>query len=120
MQVDFEKGGVKALDATGKTLLMKSGDPVAAEALKIREALQRHFSPDHGFDQVTRINYFDGIKISFANRDVGHIRPSGNAPQLRFYSNADSQERADGIVQVAIAETDGILRQMEKELDTIV
>ena len=120
MQVDFEKGGVKAIDATGKTLLMDSGDPVATEALKIKEALQRHFSPDHGFDQVTRINYFDGIKISFANRDVGHIRPSGNAPQLRFYSNADSQERADGIVQVAIAETDGILRQMEKELDTIV
>jgi phosphomannomutase len=56
----------------------------------------------------------DGVRIYFTNGDVAHIRPSGNAPQLRIYANGDSQERADRIVQLAVREPDGILRQLER------
>jgi len=45
---------------------------------------------------------------------VAHIRPSGNADELRIYAVADTQERADAIAAMSVAEPDGILRRMEK------
>ena len=55
----------------------------------------------------------DGVRIYFANGDIAHIRPSGNAPQLRLYACADTQARADEIVATGIREPDGILRRLE-------
>lgn len=79
-----------------------------------RAALADFFSADRGFGKVTGINALDGVRIFFDNGDVAHLRPSGNAPQLRIYSVADSQERAAQIVSMAIAEPDGIFRTIEK------
>ena len=62
-----------------------------------------------------RINVLDGVRVYFHDGDVAHVRPSGNAPQLRIYANADSQARADEIVKLAVCEPDGILRQLERE-----
>jgi len=61
-----------------------------------------------------RINVLDGVRVHFRNGDVAHIRPSGNAPQLRIYANSDSQARADAIVEFALREPNGILRQLER------
>jgi phosphomannomutase len=44
------------------------------------------------------------------------MRPSGNAPQLRIYSVADSQERADTIVHIALEEPNGIFRTIQEGL----
>ncbi len=41
-----------------------------------------------GLDQT------DGLRITHENGDIVHLRPSGNAPELRCYAEADSQERA--------------------------
>jgi len=54
------------------------------------------------------------VRVHFHNGDVAHIRPSGNAPQLRIYANSDSQARADQIVELGLREPDGILRQLER------
>ena len=56
----------------------------------------------------------DGIRIHFDNGDVAHVRPSGNAPQLRIYAVAGTQERANEIVRLALSEPDGILRNLER------
>ncbi|HET8669166.1 MAG TPA: phosphomannomutase [Candidatus Saccharimonadales bacterium] len=77
--------------------------------------LGSYFSPDI-FGEVTRIDALDGIRIFFSSGDIAHLRPSGNAPQLRIYSVADSQKRADEIVARAIAEPDGIFRKLEADL----
>jgi phosphomannomutase len=61
-----------------------------------------------------RINVLDGVRLYFNNGDVAHIRPSGNAPQLRIYANSESQARADQIVELGLSERDGILRQLER------
>ena len=79
-----------------------------------KATLARFFTPAFGFDEIARINVLDGVRIYFHNGDVAHIRPSGNAPQLRIYANSDSQARADEIVELAIRERDGILRQLER------
>jgi phosphomannomutase len=79
-----------------------------------RATLERFFEATDGFDRVTRINVLDGVRVTFGNGDVAHVRPSGNAPQLRIYANADSQARADAIVEAGLREPDGILRRLEK------
>jgi len=37
----------------------------------------------------------DGVRVLFDNGDVAHVRPSGNADELRIYTVADTQARAD-------------------------
>jgi phosphomannomutase len=78
--------------------------------------LSRFFTPASGFDDIARINVLDGARIYFRNGDIAHIRPSGNAPQLRIYAVSDTQVRADQIVDYALREPDGILRQLERAL----
>jgi phosphomannomutase len=81
----------------------------------VREELGRFFTAAEGFGDIRGIDATDGVRITFENGDVAHLRPSGNAPQLRMYSVADTQERADKIVALALAEPDGIFRRMERE-----
>jgi phosphomannomutase len=40
------------------------------------------------------IDRTDGLRIHFAGGDIIHLRPSGNAPELRCYTESDSAERA--------------------------
>ena len=90
--------------------------PVTAEEaeklLSIRGRLQSHFTRNRGFGEISRLNYLDGLRIHFDNGDVAHIRPSGNADELRIYAVADTQERADAIATLGVAEPDGILRSL--------
>ena len=81
-----------------------------------KATLMRFFTPALGFDDIARINRLDGVRVYFRNGDIAHIRPSGNAPQLRIYAVSDSQARADEIVEIAVREPGGILRQLERAL----
>jgi phosphomannomutase len=81
---------------------------------KTKAALTGFFTPALGFNEIARVNVLDGVRIYFDNGDVAHIRPSGNAPQLRIYAVSDTQARADRIVEVAVSEPDGILRCLER------
>jgi phosphomannomutase len=83
---------------------------------RCKSTLMGFFTPTLGFDDIVRINVLDGVRVYFRNGDIAHIRPSGNAPQLRIYAVSDSQARADGIVECAVREPDGILRQLERSL----
>jgi phosphomannomutase len=92
-----------------------------AASLKIVAALTesathipKFFTPANGFSAVARVDTIDGVRIYFANGDVAHVRPSGNADELRIYAVADSQVRADEITRLGVAEPDGILRQLER------
>jgi phosphomannomutase len=44
--------------------------------------------------KVESINTTDGIRINFSNGEVIHLRPSGNAPELRCYNEAATEKRA--------------------------
>ncbi|TVY55587.1 Phosphomannomutase [Lachnellula cervina] len=81
---------------------------------RIRRELQNIFSAEFGFDQVKQILYTDGVRIIFSNGDVAHFRPSGNADELRIYSVADTQDRADFIASQGVAEPNGLLRRLEQ------
>ena len=92
---------------------------VSSEApgfMGLRKDLSEFFTSDLGFGSIARINYIDGLRIYFSNGDVAHVRPSGNADELRIYAVADTQARADAIAQGGVAEPDGILRRLERAL----
>ena len=92
-------------------------DPRAQAMRQKREMLQKLFSADKGFGRVTRINTQDGVRCYFGNDNIAHIRPSGNAPQLRIYAQARTQTRADTIVAMGIAEPDGLLRSFARLIE---
>lgn len=46
------------------------------------------------FGPVASIDMTDGVRITFASGEIAHLRPSGNAPELRAYTEADSRDRA--------------------------
>jgi phosphomannomutase len=74
--------------------------------------LAEFFGRDRGFGALLRVDETDGLRMIFEGGDVAHVRPSGNAPQLRIYAVADSEARASAIVKMAVAEPDGILRRL--------
>ncbi len=111
-EVTFEAGGrVHGGRGAGAGAAPLSG-VAAATWLERKATLSRFFTPALGFDEIVRINVLDGVRIFFESGDIAHVRPSGNAPQLRIYANSDSQARADQIVELALQEPQGILRQM--------
>ncbi len=114
IEVEFAGNG-HVIDRSPAATPAAALEPNLAEEWRERKrALSRFFAPALGFDEIVRINVLDGVRIYFRNGDVAHVRPSGNAPQLRIYANADSQARADQIVELAVREPDGILRQLER------
>jgi len=93
-----------------------SGDPQNPELETIRERLAKFFTAAMGFGKITHVDYTDGVRVLFDNGDVAHVRPSGNADELRIYAVADTQERADAIAAMGVAEPNGILRSMERSI----
>lgn len=51
----------------------------------------------------TQIDTTDGLRTTLANGDVVHLRPSGNAPELRCYTEAGSTEKAQQLLQQTLA-----------------
>jgi len=97
--------------------LVKRFSPTGESGLEcIRRQLETFFTPQMGFGEIARLDYTDGVRMIFATGDVAHIRPSGNADELRIYAVADTQARADAIAEMAVAEPAGILRRMEKSI----
>jgi len=64
---------------------------------------------------VKTVNLIDGLRLIFESDEVIHLRPSGNAPQFRVYTNADSQTRADELVEAAI-KPNGYIEVLLKQL----
>jgi phosphomannomutase len=93
------------------------GASPAAAGVAIRKDLTLFFTPAMGFANISHVDYTDGVRILFANGEVAHVRPSGNADELRIYAVADTQSRADAIAAMGVAEPAGILRMMERAVD---
>ena len=114
VEVEFDDAGDVFDRSRANAIAFPLAPAPAADWLRRKAALARLFTAALGFDDIARINVLDGVRIYFHNGDVAHIRPSGNAPQLRIYANSDSQARADQIVELALREPDGILRTLER------
>lgn len=65
------------------------------------DALQHFFGAVLG--EVVAVDTLDGLRVTSAQGEILHIRPSGNAPELRVYSEADTSARAIALNQQCIA-----------------
>lgn len=48
------------------------------------------------------IDRTDGVRVSFSNGEILHLRPSGNAPEFRCYTEAATPERAVELCERAL------------------
>jgi phosphomannomutase len=48
---------------------------------------------------VVDVNKTDGLRLTLDNGNIIHLRPSGNAPELRCYCESDDQSLADELVK---------------------
>ncbi|WP_192244170.1 phosphomannomutase [Mesorhizobium silamurunense] len=60
-----------------------------------RDALQQFLAP---FGTVAEVDETDGLRVRTLAGEIIHLRPSGNAPELRCYSEASTESRATAIV----------------------
>lgn len=65
-----------------------------------RQALEAFFGADLG--RVKSVDCTDGLRVTLANDEVLHLRPSGNAPEFRCYAEAAAPERASALVHWAL------------------
>ncbi|OJY28909.1 MAG: phosphomannomutase [Rhodobacterales bacterium 65-51] len=52
----------------------------------------------------------DGLRLTLASGRVVHMRPSGNAPEFRLYVEAESPERAEGLLRQGLDRLSHLLR----------
>jgi phosphomannomutase len=52
-------------------------------------------APNSG--SVSSIDMTDGLRVTFENDDIVHLRASGNAPELRCYVESDTTDRAEAL-----------------------
>jgi phosphomannomutase len=65
-------------------------------------AQAQHMMAPHA-GEIVDINITDGLRLRFNNGDIVHLRPSGNAPELRCYTESDTQENAKILCEQCLA-----------------
>ncbi|MDK1389256.1 phosphomannomutase [Sinorhizobium sp. 8-89] len=74
-------------------------------------ALLAHLKASEGalsyrFDKIGRVmamNDVDGLRLTFEGGRILHIRPSGNAPEVRCYVEADDRDTAEHLLSEGLA-----------------
>ncbi len=51
---------------------------------------------------AAQMNLTDGIRVTLQNGAILHLRPSGNAPELRCYTEADAPEEAERMLRATL------------------
>lgn len=65
-----------------------------------QEAFRKQFGVEYG--DIEHQDLTDGLRATFATGDVVHLRPSGNAPELRCYAESSTLEKAKVLVQMTL------------------
>jgi phosphomannomutase len=60
--------------------------------------------------EVSEVSDVDGLRFTLRSGDVIHYRPSGNAPELRCYTEAATAERADALLHWGLKAAEGVVR----------
>ncbi len=56
-----------------------------------------------GFDlEINNVDETDGLRITFIDHSIIHLRPSGNAPELRCYAESNAETKAIQLAEKAL------------------
>ena len=81
--------------STAKIAELSSGNE-----LKDKRTIERVFR--EYFGNVVSLDSTDGLRITFDSGEVIHLRPSGNAPEFRCYTEADLESRAVEMTKICL------------------
>lgn len=73
---------------------------LAGESDLLDKIISEYFD---GQNALQSIDTTDGVRVTLANEDIVHLRPSGNAPELRCYTESSSEEHAKKLNQYCIS-----------------
>jgi phosphomannomutase len=62
--------------------------------------------------KITGIDVTDGVKLTLSTNESLHFRASGNAPELRCYSEASTIERAAHLLQLGLAKAETAIMEI--------
>ncbi len=65
------------------------------------------------FGELETVDLTDGLRMTFEDGDVIHVRPSGNAPELRCYTEADTHDRAISLLYSTLSILDSWRRRSQ-------
>jgi phosphomannomutase len=83
------------------------GLPTESSAALIAELRSDSHARDRLFATMgdeAGIDLTDGLRVTFTSGEIAHLRPSGNAPELRCYAEAATEARALEIVRAILAD----------------
>jgi phosphomannomutase len=75
----------------------------------VHQVFGESFGSFQGMDRT------DGVRITFASRDIIHLRPSGNAPEFRCYTESSSERQASELNEAALAKIRAALARIMHE-----
>jgi len=90
--------------ATEKSVAILAKFNSGSEAVD-KTAIEKMFGGICG--AVASLNRTDGLRITFTNEEIIHLRPSGNAPEFRCYAEATTDARAREITSLVLAKISG-------------
>jgi phosphomannomutase len=73
-------------------------------------AMQQALGLEHA---ITEVDTTDGLRVTLENGEIVHLRPSGNAPELRCYVESVSNERAEELVANTLRSLQGTMTASE-------
>jgi len=79
---------------------------LVARLTKDRSARDR-FLAGFGQDRLSGTDTTDGLRLTLSSGRIIHLRPSGNAPELRFYAEAETHDAAKRLLMTGLE----VLRQ---------
>ncbi|WP_417414578.1 phosphomannomutase [Hoeflea sp.] len=68
---------------------------LVTELSKDEAARNRFFEP---LGQVSGVDVTDGLRVALESGEIVHLRPSGNAPEMRIYSEAATEALAHDLI----------------------
>lgn len=80
-----------------------------AESIKLSNYMSEWFADSSAMFEETgmknigfieNVDYTDGVRMTFDQGDIVHLRPSGNAPELRCYAESSSLDKAEKLVEL--------------------
>ncbi|BCD91209.1 hypothetical protein fh0823_13480 [Francisella halioticida] len=72
---------------------------MAGESDLLDKIISEYFNSN---TSVEDIDTTDGVRITFVNKDILHLRPSGNAPELRCYTETSSKKVAEELNKYSV------------------
>jgi len=82
-------------------------------ALTTDAAQRAAFLAAAGLSAAAAVDVTDGLRISLVGDEIVHLRPSGNAPELRAYAEAADGPRAAALVAAVLAQAGAQLSRLQ-------